>query len=277
MYFHNTPIHNLNARTAVDDAYRAANITPPTIVDQLTDTFHNEPTPYETAIKFVHRSLSNSEDPEKLISEAITAIQRAHAVAEFKDLYERTSEGVALERIDEFREQAAKDLAAPFGKIVTRLKTAANKLDSKKPLDKETAFQDDTSAELKAATGALTLLSEFALYPIHATNINPGMAQILPLVNIPTVTSMEPYSRGVFNVQAAPRDEDSLSRNTIRTLARHAERDVDEAILSIARGKYDGITLSIPTPAEYATRVQSAHNALNRAPANGTTKNYVFN
>lgn len=261
-------IHALNSRAVIDDAYTNAGLTPPSNVDIISEALASEPSTHDVAVDYATRSLSKNNDPEQLVAEAIAAITRAQAVDQFRDIYNRAVDGIAFERIDETRTNAAADLTPVFNRTIKDLQKAAAKLDEADPLDRDVAFNNDTTAAWKNATGILAALGHYSIADIpNPGNVTPGLHHVLGIVTIPDVEMEEyvPSSHGTGDIVDAG-DPEHQTRNEIRSFATALSHDLDHALIQVARGKWEHISYSIADTTEAERRATAAHNALTRAP-----------
>jgi len=265
-YFKPTTITRMNARAAVDDAYRAAGMTPPTIVDALDQAIAAEPSPYELAVEYANRALDGTNDPDTLIEEATERITRAQALEQFRDVYARTVEQLAYERIGDTRAQAAADLAPALTKLAKQLAKHATQLDPEHPLDKDRAFETDASTHWRAATDALAHLSAFVFAEAHSDRINPLVARSLQIVNIPDVAP-ERYAVTGMGVHTRIPDEHTPRRWAIRKVLDGLRSNPDETLVLIARGTWPEISLTLCAGDEHARRVRAAENAVTQVRA----------
>ena len=264
-YIPNT-VHGLNARAVIDAAYTHAGLTAPTNVDVISAALAIEPTPHDVAVEYATRALDNTHDPEDLVDEAITRVARAQAVEQFRSIYEGAVDAIALEHIEDTRAQAVADLTPAFDRATKELVKAAKKLDPTNPLDRDAAFNNDTTAEWKTATGILAILPGYAITPTDVSgNVPYALAQVLGIVSIPSVNIEEaiPDARGGgYIVDAA--DPEKHKRDQIRDFATALTHDMDHALIRVARGTWDTISFAIADGAEADRRTTAAHNAMTR-------------
>lgn len=256
-------IHGENARSVIDEAYAFAGLTPPTNVDAISEAISSEPDPHAVAVAYATRALDKNQDPAELVAEAITSIQRAQALEQFRDIYHRVVDSIALERIDEKRTQAVKDLSPAFNREIKNLVKASGQLDKSNPLDRDTAFNTDTTAAWKTATGILETLHRYQIAPINRGDVPAPLASILGIVTIPDV-DMEEADFNVGGVLVDAGQPGYAERNQIRTLVSAVNTDRDRALVNIARGKWSHISFELADTEEADRRITAAHNALTR-------------
>lgn len=264
-YNPNTTTH-LNARDNIQNAYALAGKPAPTRVDFLSARLAEEPTPYDLAVKYATQTLDADVNENTILEEAVTAITRAQAVEMFRGVYERTIDGIALERIDTMRDTAVKELTPAFTKTIKQLTTTASSLDENKPLSPETAFEQDTTADYKQAVDLIAVLAGYAaIHNTAATQMHmpSHIAKLLPIIHIEeTVQERGQHHAGSF--LSANHAALTPATHAVRALNRDASRDIDLALINIARNKYDGITLKLGTTADLATRTERVITALVR-------------
>lgn len=275
IYTPNITTH-LNARSNIEAAYTAAGLPVPTRVDALSAKLAKEPTLHDVAVEYATRSLNSGADTDELLEEAIAALTRAHVVENFRTTYDTVIEGLALQNIDQFRAQAAKDLTPAFDKVAKQLTAAAKKLHPTTPLDHDAAFEMDTTAELKTAIAALTRLAAFA--SIHDTypseNVTPNVARLLPIIHIPE-TNQERGRWHLGSFLQAKTTGDLTTTRMVRTLTRHADDNLDQTIVDIARGNYEGVTLNLATDTDMTQRRDRITTALVRVTDHTQSDNLV--
>jgi len=262
-YFAPSAIYTLNARELVENAYLTAGIGVPTVVDALYDTIRDEPAPYEIAVEYATAALDSTRPADELVEEAIARIQRAQALEQFREVYHRTVEQIANERIDTFRDTAVQAVTPAFNKVVKTLTTAAAKLDRDEPLSHEKAFEQDTTREHKIVTDALTTLGAYVFTPMISPGDHiPGAWKLLPIVSIPHVNVEQRRSHPGGGIPIV--DKETPARDGIRKLIRDAQRDIDTALVRVARGEYEGVRFDLATPDELDARREAAIDAHRR-------------
>ncbi|KAA9148573.1 hypothetical protein F6B41_02785 [Microbacterium lushaniae] len=276
-YFTPTNVNHLNGLDNIHDGYVLAGLPVPTRVDFLSTRLAEEPTAYDVAVKYATQALDGDVDENTILTEAIAAITRAQAVEKFRDVYDHTITGLALERIDQMRDQAVKDLTPTFNKTVKQLTTVVGKLDDKKPLSPEVAFDQDTTAEYKQAVALLTTLAGYA--SIHITASTHGdvphhIARLLPLISIgETTREIGQWQHGSF--LSANQGALTPATGAVRALDRDASRDIDQTVVDIARGKYNGVSFKLADTNELAQRIERAATALVREHSERANNNLV--
>lgn len=264
-YFTPETITHLSARDAIDRAYATAGLTPPSRVDAITAILAAEPEPHEIAATYAAKSLEGGSDAKALAEEALTAWQRAVTVETFRTTYDRVVDAVAGEKISELRSNTITAVTKPFNTLVKRLEKAAVKLDQQQPLNRERAFEQDTTAEVKEAEAILTTLSAFAFTP--AVTVHGNAAKLLAIVSIPEVEQEVVTRTFGGSTFVAPADSDS-QRSAVRAMLRAAEDDLDTTLVNIARGRWNNIQFAIADDQEMQRREQAHHNATVRKTDN---------
>ncbi|MDQ1130670.1 hypothetical protein [Microbacterium sp. SORGH_AS_0888] len=255
-------LNHLNARDLIDRAYQAAGLTAPNRVSAFSALLREEPTAHDVAVKYATLAVDGERDAKKLLEDAIRDTARATAADSLRDIVNRTIDAIALERIDTLREKATKDLTRPFNTVTKRLTDAAKKLDHKDPLNREIAFDQDTTEAFKEAQAALAALAAFTFAaPNHIDYVNARASRILAIVDVPVVDTPASAVRGALNGPRPVKDADTGRRNTIKWLLVDADRDIDRTLIRIARGEYQGVTFSLATPEALERRTRSAQMA----------------
>lgn len=258
-YYAPATISHINSRDVIENAYLAAGLTPPSSVDALSELLANEMEPHEVAARYANKSIDGKEPAEKLLEDALQAWQRAQAAESFRATYDRVVDALANERISELRDAALKVLDKPFKALTKRLAAAAEMLDANSPLDRDVAFQQDTSAQLKEAEAILTTLSHYRITS-EPTLIGSASA-LLPIVTIPDIEQEEITRSTMGDIFTTPADAASQQRNQVRAMLNAAEKDLDTTIINIARGQWEGISLSLANDDEMQRRATAHHNA----------------
>lgn len=272
-HFSPQTISHLSQLDVLDHAYEAADIEPRSRVDAVSAVLASEPEPHEVAAKYAVLSIEGRVDAQELAEEALAAWQRAQTVESFRDTYARVVDGVTNERIGALRADTRKAVGKAFDSLIKRLAKASGKLDKAQPLNRELAFEQDTSAELKEAEAALATLSRYAITP--SIQVRGNVGKILAIVSIPDVEPEKITRTWPDGVYTDPKDADP-NRTAIRAMIHAADKNMDDTLIAIARGRWNNITFSIADDQEMQRREQAHHNAINRvADPNRNTENLV--
>lgn len=268
MYYTTSPISSLNSLSVIENAYTAAGLKVPTIAEDVSKALTAEPDAVQVAADYTRKVIDAAEgSAAELIEQALAAVARAQAAETLRRTFYAVSDQVVAERADELRDQAVKDLTPAFKRTVKALTTAASKLDVKRPLDRDVAFDTDTTAEFKQAT---VTLAQLAAFVFRVTHTDPPMvgARLLPIVSIPDATPERGAGSRYTPWQSERGQEGHKERNAIRRLARDAEEDIDRAVLGVALGKYHGVTLALADTTELERRRVAFENANTRINTN---------
>ena len=256
--------HDINHFQQITAAYTAAGLTAPTPALDIKDRITNAPSVEQVAAALALEALDTT-DPEAFYEEALEQIRTAQAAQALKDALQRNLATAMTRSIPRFVEQAAEDLAPTFEKLARELSTAAKKLPPHAPLDMAANVEADTAKEYKAATKALAQLGAYAaLYKQPSPNGEPpALLAILPIVSLPE--AVQEQTQGTQNYKPVTINEERLTgTRTIRALGIAAKEDIDAALVAIARGDFEGVTLNLATPTENITRRQHASTAHQR-------------
>lgn len=256
--------HNLNQFARIADAYTLAGLTAPTYVAELKRTINEAPTVDQVAATIATEAL-DATDAQEFYEDALKKIQRAHAADALKEAFNRNIQRVQDSKANHYRATAADDLTPAFNKITKALSTAAAKLPAHNPLDMAASIDAGTGAEYKTARDTLAQLGTYA--SIHH-NLTPGqlptvLAALLPILALPTavIEHVKPnLGESVVTINTSAMGP-TLS---IRKLANDAALDLDTALVNVAAGRYEGITLDLATPSELNARRINATNAYTR-------------
>lgn len=260
-HFAPASISHLNQLDVLDNAYATAGLEAPSRVNAISEVLAKEPEPHEVAEQYAIKSIHGNINPEELTEEALAAWQRATNVEAFRNMYLRVVDGVTTARSDELRTNAVKDLTKPFNSLIKQLEKVSAKLDKEHPLDRQVAFEQDTTAALKEAEAILARLSDYAITP--TAEVRGKAAKILSIVSLPNVEPEKVTRTWSRELYVDPKDKDP-NRNAIRTVMRMADSDIDATLIRIARGVWKNIIFAIADNEEMARREQAHHNAMTR-------------
>lgn len=232
---------------AIALAYRAAGVTPPNARTEALAAIENEPGADAVALQLA-RDAHTATDAQTFLEDALAAVARAQAADALRAALNRAEIIVRRETVRASIDQAATDLAPRFAEIAKSLTAAAKQLDRQRPLDLDNAVRDDSTKALKAAQAAITALGPFAgVYVTKpSAHVPPALNAVLPVVDLPDcviearVDSMATNPR---TVNAA----DLAGTRAVRAFARALEQDTDTALVAVAQGAFEGVTISLAT------------------------------
>lgn len=235
-----------------------AGVTAPTVAADVSALLDHEPTvrDVETALAL---EVLDAPDPHAFTADALERMARAQAAQAVREglarMEQRTLNTAAPQLV-------AATIKATNGAVTATIKAlvkAAKELPQTDPLDLGQVIATDTTAAMKTATKAL---ADLAVYRnIHGqcrTQQGPRLSAVLPLVDLPKVET-ERLNRLNGRSLSAP----SPAREAVRSFARAVEEDYDAALIALARGEYEGCTLTFATTSdELRERVARADRAL---------------
>lgn len=244
---------------ALCDAYGAEHIT---VADELGEWLDTEPAPDDVAVEYARRCMDPGVDIATLSTEAVEALTRAEAVARLRQVYSGVLQGVLAEAADELRARTVQRVKSAFDRDVRALAAAGEKLDPHEPLNKERAFDRDAAGAWRAAVEILGRLAAAAgIYPSRSAEEVPrALDAVLAVVDLPE-TEPYPVRRDMGGMWTPDSANIPTPTRTVHTLAVKLDKDTDATLIQIARGKFNGVTLSLATPEQFAQRVERAVTA----------------
>lgn len=219
-----------------------------------------------TAHRLALEALTTDQDPHDWYAAALTQIKEAQTRETLTNAFNRSYNDAVARAMPKYLHDAASDLTPVVKKKIARLITAAKKLPmGKEALNPEANLANDSGAALQEARAALTLLGEAAsIYQVTQPHGLPvALNMILPVVELPEA-EIEQIEKSLGE------DVTVLNRSTltgtyaIRQLATDAKEDADLTLIDVARGTYEGVTLSLASPEELGQRRQQAVTAYKR-------------
>lgn len=262
--FNRPATHDINHFQQITAAYTSAGLTAPTPALDIKDRITNAPSVEQVAADLALQALDTT-DPEGFYEDALEQIRTAQAAQALKDALTRNLATAMTRSIPRFVEQAAEDLTPSFEKLAKELATASKKLPPHAPLDMAANVEADTAKEYKQARGILAQLGAYAaLYKQPTPNGEPpALLSILPVVSLPAAVVEQ--TQGTRNYTPITINERELAgTRAIRALGIAAKDDVDAALIAVARGDFEGITLNLATPHEHVERRKQAAAAHQR-------------
>src|SRR5699024_1449863 len=148
--------------------------------------------------------------------------------------------------------QGVEDAQEAFEKDTQALIDAATHLDPDHPLDAEAAIARDAGVHLTTARGVLARLGVYASIHTHAganTGAPSNLCKLLPILSLPEIVQQEVYRTVTESVTSA-NPNDIKGTLTVRQLGRDAQHNIDDTIIGIARGDYEGVTFRLGTQGE---------------------------
>lgn len=256
---------DLNVWTRHDAAHALAGLDAPTRGNAITDLLNAEPTADQTA-KALAEDMLTAPDAAAWLEDALDQIKRAHAADALRHAIGRHRDAVVRAHADRLTADAAAAVAPAFDRTAKALTRAAAKLPAgDRPLDLEPVVALDATKEMKSAQAALRDLATLA--GIHRTPNAAGLpSRVVRLVAV--VDFPEVPVETVDQMTGAPLDHHA-GRDAVRRFIRDAdERGADRALIGVARGEYDGLTLRLAeSTADLYDNANRAHAAVARRKA----------
>lgn len=244
--------------------YKTVGLTPPTLAVGIRDRINTAPSMNQVAADLADQALTTT-DPDAWYADALDQLRTAQAAEALTKAFNANYTSAVLRHVPAIQAQAAEDLTPVFNKHAKALTAAAQKLPRNNPLDMAANVEADTAAEYKIARTALTMFGNLA--SIYRTTppgtLPPALNTILPVVDLPPAEK-EQVARSFGEAVKVLNERDLAGTRAIRKLADDAREDLDLALINVARGKYEGVTLSLATPAEYGERRRTAATAYGR-------------
>lgn len=248
--------------------YNAAGLNPPTLATGIRDRINQAPNVHQVAARLADEALTAT-DADAWYEQALDQLRTAQAAEALTKSFNANYSTAVLRHIPVIQAQAAEDLTPVFNKHAKALTAAAAKLPAAQPLDMEANVEADTASEYKTTRTALAVFAQLAsIYKATVPGeVPPALNQLLPVVTLPTAVK-ERVARSPFETTKVLNEEKLAGTRAIRQLAEDARRDMDVALINVARGKYEGITLALATPQEHNERRRNAITAYQREHAN---------
>lgn len=248
--------------------YAAAGLNPPTLAVGIRDRINQAPTVHQVAVKLADQALTTT-NPDEWYEDALDQLRTAQAAEALAKSFNANYSASVLRHIPVIQAAAAEDLTPVFNKHAKALTAAAGKLPQANPLDMAANVEADTAAEYKTTRTALTVLAQLAsIYRSTVPGeVPPALNQLLPVVSLPTAVK-ERVARSYGESVKVLNEPQLTGTRAIRQLADDAREDIDVALINVAQGKYEGITLALATPQELTERRRNALTAYQREHAN---------
>lgn len=243
----------------VRDAYALAGAKEPSRALDIAKIINGAPTAEQVTNTLALAALTAT-NAEEFYQDAIAQIRDAHAGDALRATFAARLEQHSANNMPQIIARAVEDINPAVGKLIAQFEAAAKKLPDADPLDITANVENDTATEYKTAKAALTALGKYAsMYvPTVPGDVPANLNRILPVVNIPDATT-EQVIRGLHRLTA--NEQQMSGTRAIRALAEAAHEDIDTALIDVARGDYEGISISLATPEENTRRRKSAVTA----------------
>ena len=251
IYEYRAPHDARSQQRNLDALYSMLGLKQPTTYRDTRDLILEAPSADDVALRLAYAAYETN-DPKKLVADAVKEIQAAHAAEALKDAFLKAERTAATTTIRALVDQGVEDAREAFGKDVQALVEAAAHLDPDHPLDAEAAVARDAGVHLTTARGVLARLGTYASIHTHAganTGAPSNLCKLLPILSLPEVVQQQVY-RSVTESVTSANPNDIQGTLTIRRLGRDAQHGIDNAIIAIARGDYEGVTFRLGTQGE---------------------------
>lgn len=224
-------------------AYRVAGKVPPTMANACRDLLAAEPTERQVAEDCALAALEAGIDPAEWLAASVDRMRRAQAADALRSAMSRYGEHALSRNAARFATDAAQDLTPAFNKAAKRLATAAEQLPAgHTPFDLAAIVEADATPAMKDAAAALADLGVLAsIHQQRHHEAGPEVAALAIVATFPDVPQQERNS-----MTGSPEEGAHPQREAVRQLADDAQRHgLDRALVGIARGEYDGVTLHL--------------------------------
>jgi hypothetical protein len=240
------------------NTYLAAGLNPPTLAVGIRDRINTAPTVHQVAADLADQALTTT-DPDAWYENALDQLRTAQAAEALAKAFNANYSSAVLRHVPAIQAQAAEDLAPVFNKHAKNLMTAAKKLPEQQPLDMAANVEADSTTEYKTARAALAMFGTLASIYKATTpgEIPPALNNILPVVELPAATK-EQVARTYGESVKVLNERNLTGTRAIRRLADDARTNTDLALINVARGHYQGITLALAAPEQLRERRANA-------------------
>lgn len=251
----------LNRAQHIRAAYQAAGVEPPQYGAAMARVLNDAPTPDAVAAELVTQGYQ-AEDAQTWHAEAMEAMSYALANERLRLALGKRAPSLEAEHADDWTDLAARDLTAPFNRLVKKLTEAAGKLpDGPNAFDLEAVVAADAGAAYSTAREALATLSGYAGIhgPLHLNDGAVRWGELLGIVDVPQ-TVMEQRTRHKRLARNAAQLDTTMDARAILQLIEKGE--TDRAILDVVRGRFKGFALKLADSAELREREDRITRAL---------------
>lgn len=244
--------------------YGSAGLNPPTLAVGIRDRINTAPTVNQVAASLADRALTTT-DPDSWYEDALDQLRTAQAAEALSKAFNANYSEAVRRHLPAIQEQAADELAPVFNKHSKALTAGAKKLPGASPLDMAANVEADTSAEYKTARAALAAFGNLAsIYKLSFPGeVPPELNKLLPVLDLPDAVP-ERVAKSYGESVKVLNERDLEGTRVIQRLAADARADLDGALINVARGHYDGVSLALATPTEMAERRGNAARAHQR-------------
>jgi len=251
LYNYRAPHDPRSQQRNLDALYSMLGLRQPTTYKDTRALILDAPSADDVALRLAYAAYE-TDNPRKLVNDAVKELQAAQAAEALKDAFLRAERTAANTTIGNLVAQGVNDARDGFEKDTRALIDAAAHLDPDHPLDAEAAIQRDAGAHLTTARGVLARLGTYASIHMHAganTGAPSNLCKLLPILSLPEIVQQEVY-RTVTESTRTANPNDVQGTLTVRELGRDAQHNIDDTIIGIARGDYEGVTFNLNTQGE---------------------------
>ena len=251
IYDYRAPHDARSQQRNLDTLYSMLGLKQPTTYKSTRDLILAAPSADDVALRLAYAAYE-AENPKKLVADAVKELQAAIAAEALKDAFLKAERTAATTTIRALVDQGVQDAREAFEKDTRALTEAATHLDPDRPLDAEAAVARDAGVHLTTARGVLARLGTYASIHTHVganTGAPSNLCKLLPILSLPEIVQQEVYRTVTESVTSA-NPNDIQGTLTIRRLGRDAQHGIDDVIVGIARGDYEGVTFRLGTQGE---------------------------
>lgn len=251
IYNYRAPHDPRSQQRNLDALYSMLGVPQPTTYKNTRDLILAAPSADDVALRLAYAAYE-ADNPKKLVADAVKEIQAAQAAEALKDAFLKAERTAATTTVGRLVDQGVNDAREAFEKDASALVDAAARLDPTRPLDAETAVALDAGVHLTTARDVLARLGTYASIHMHAganTGAPSNLCKLLPILGLPEIVQQEVY-RSVTESSRTANPNDIQGTLTVRELGRDAQHNLDDTIIGIARGNYEGVTFNLNTQGE---------------------------
>ena len=251
IYDYRAPHDPRSQQRNLDALYSMLGLKQPTTYQDTRDLVLAAPSADDVALRLAYAAYE-TDAPKKLVADAIKELQAAQAAEALKDAFLKAERTAATTTIGALVDQGVGDAREAFGKDVQALVEAAAHLDPDHPLDAEAAVARDAGVHLTTARGVLARLGTYASIHNHVganTGAPANLCKLLPILSLPEIVQQEVY-RTVTESTRTANPDDVQGTLTVRQLGRDAQSNIDDTIIGIGRGDYEGVSFRLGTQGE---------------------------
>src|SRR5699024_9197896 len=179
----------------LDNLYSMLGLRQPTTYKDTRDLILAAPSADDVALRLAYAAYE-TENPKKLVNDAVKELQAAQAAEALKDAFLRAERTAANTTIGNLVTQGVEDARDGFEKDTRALIEAAAHLDPDHPLDAEAAVARDAGVHLTTARGVLARLGVYASIHMHAganTGAPSNLCKLLPILSLPEIVQQQVY------------------------------------------------------------------------------------